>query len=323
MEIPDVKKSSENEITEVKIGATPEEGGTRSQVVRIGGETTLPFLHFEGSTPYRPVIAMEIWDVFPESWPSVVKEEYEGVLGDPAEWASKCEEELEIDMFCLRLEGCNPYGEDRSPEEAAKTVEDVLDATSLPLIIWGSGEDEKDNEVFTRVSPVAAGENCLLGTITEDNYRTLSALSQADGHKIVAESPVDINIAKQVNTLALDAGFDLENLVIFPDSPALGYGIEYVYSIMERTRLAGLKGDRLMAQPILANIGGEVWGTKEAQITEEEMPEWGDHRKRGPVWEATTAFTYLQAGTDLVVMRHPEAVRETRTMIDRMMNDSA
>ena len=258
MQIPDVKRSWDNKISEVTIGATEKEGGTRSNAVTIGGETAMPFLHFEGEMPHKPVVGMEVWDIPPESWPAVAKEPIEDVMSDPVEWAIKCEEEFDADLICLTLKGCNPYGEDRSPEEAAEVVERVLEGTSLPLSIWGSGEDEKDNEVFTQVSPVAAKENCLLGTITEDNYRTLSALSQADGHKIVAESPVDINIAKQVNTLALDVGFDLENLVIFPDSPALGYGIEYVYSIMERTRLAGLKGDRLMGQTILANVGGEV-----------------------------------------------------------------
>lgn len=322
MQIPDVKSEWDNEISTVKIGATDEEGGTRSATVSVGGETTLPFLHFEGSVPHRPVLAMEVWDVPPENWPSVVKEPIEEVMNDPVGWAQKCEEDYGPDLLCLKLKGCDPFGRDRSPEEAAKFVEKVIGATSLPLIIWGCGDDDKDNEVFTLVSPAAAGENCLLGTIAEDNYRTLTALSKADGHKIIAESPVDINMAKQVNTLALDIGFDLENLVIFPNSPALGYGIEYVYSIMERTRLAGLKGDKLMAQPILANIGGEVWGTKEAKIPEDEKPEWGDHRKRGPMWEATTAFTYLQAGADILVMRHPESIKETRLMIERLMDRS-
>lgn len=321
MEIPDVNLNWENEISTVTIGATEEQGGTRSGTVTIGGQTAMPYLHFEGSTPNRPVTALEVWDVQPESWPGVTKDPYEGVLGDPVEWAQKCEEDFEPDLLCLRLKGCDPYGDDRSPEQAAKTVESVLEATTLPLIIWGSGDEEKDNEVFTLVSPAAEGENCLLGTITEDNYRTLSALGKADGHKVIAESPVDINIAKQVNTLALDVGFDLENLVIFPNSPALGYGIEYVYSIMERTRLAGLKGDRLMAQPMLANIGGEVWKTKEAKITEDERPEWGDHRKRGPLWEATTAFTYLHSGADLVIMRHPKALSEVDRKIDRLMDN--
>ncbi len=320
MQIPDVSSTWENEISSVTIGATKEEGGTRGRTITIGGETAMPYLHFEGPMPNRPVLALEIWDVLPEDWPQITKDPFEGVMGDPVEWAQKCEEDFEPDLLSLRLMGCDPYGEDRSPEEAAETVEKVLEATSLPLIIWGSGDEEKDNEVFTLVSPAAEGENCLLGTITEDNYRTLAALGKADDHKVIAESPVDINIAKQVNTLALDVGYDLDNLVIFPNSPALGYGIEYVYSIMERTRLAGLKGDRLMAQPMLANIGGEVWKTKEAKITEEERPNWGDHRKRGPLWEATTAFTYLQAGADLVIMRHPKALNEVSKKIKRLMD---
>ncbi|MBS3788042.1 acetyl-CoA decarbonylase/synthase complex subunit delta [Candidatus Bipolaricaulota bacterium] len=320
MQIPDVSSTWENEINSVTIGATEEEGGTRSRTVTIGGETTMPYLHFEGTMPNHPVLAFEIWDVLPEDWPQITKEPFGDVMGNPVEWAQKCEEDFEPDLLSLRLMGCDPYGEDRSPEEAAKTVERVLEATTLPLIIWGSGDDEKDNEVFTLVSPAAEGENCLLGTITEDNYRTLAALGKADDHKVIAESPVDINIAKQVNTLALDVGYDLENIVIFPDSPALGYGIEYVYSIMERTRLAGLKGDRLMAQPMLANIGGEVWKTKEAKINAEERPNWGDNRKRGPLWEATTAFTYLQAGADLVIMRHPKALNEVGRKIERLMD---
>ena len=321
MQIPDVSSDWENEISTVTIGATPEEGGTREKTVTIGGQTTMPYLSFEGSVPNSPVTAFEVWDVRPENWPRITKEPFEEVLNDPAEWSQKCEEEFDPDLICLRLKGCDPYGEDRTPEQAAKTVEGVLEATSLPLIIWGSGDEDKDNEVFTLVSPAAEGEKCLLGTITEDNYRTLSALGKADNHKVIAESPVDINIAKQVNTLALDVGFDLEDVVIFPNSPALGYGIEYVYSIMERTRLAGLKGDRLMAQPLMANIGGEVWKTKEAKITEEEKPDWGDHKKRGPVWEATTAFTYLQSGADLVIMRHPQALKEVNRHIDRLMGN--
>ncbi len=320
MEIPDVEKNWPSKINEITIGALEKEGGTRSKVITVGGHTTLPFLHFEGDIPHRPVVAMEVWDVTPASWPEVLKEPFADVYDHPGKWAKKCVDEYDADFICLRLVGCDPNGADRGSEEAAETIKEVLESVSVPLIIWGCGDKEKDNEVFTTCSPVAAGENCLLGTITEDNYRTLSALCKADGHKLIAESPVDINIAKQVNTLALDAGLEVENIVIFPDSPALGYGTEYVYSIMERTRLAGLKGDKLMAQPIIANIGMNVWNVKEAKATQQEVPEWGDERKRGPLWEATTAYTYLQAGADILVMYHPQAVKETKKLIDQFMN---
>lgn len=319
MEIPNVKKSWPNTINPITIGATKEDGGTRSKVVTVGGQSTLPFLHFEGAIPHCPVVAMEVWDIPPNNWPEILKEPFLDVYDNPGKWAQKCVDEYGTDLVCLRLQGCDPNGADRTPDEAVKTVKEVLEAVSIPLIIWGCGDDDKDNEVFTMCSPAAAGENCLLGTITEDNYRTLTALCKADSHKLIAESPVDINIAKQVNTLALDTGFEIEDIVIFPDSPALGYGTEYVYSIMERTRLAGLKGDKLMAQPIIANVGINAWGVKEAKATQEEVPEWGDEKKRGPLWEAATAYMYLQAGADILVMSHPQAVKETRNLIDQLM----
>lgn len=323
MEIPDIKTTWPSKINEVTIGATEDEGGTRSKTITVGGHSTLPFLHFEAEMPHRPVVGMEIWDIPPEGWPKSLQDSFSDVYDDPVAWAKKCVDDHGADFITLRLKGTDPNGADRSPEEAAETVQQVLDSVSVPLVIWGSGDDEKDNEVFTACSPAAGGERCLLGTITEDNYRTLSALCKADGHKLIAESPVDINIAKQVNTLALDAGFEVENIVIFPDSPALGYGIEYVYSIMERSRLAGLKGDTLMAQPLIANLGSEAWGVKEAKAPEDEVPEWGDEAKRGPLWEATTAYMYLHAGADILVMYHPKAVKETKKMINELMNQKS
>jgi len=323
MEIPDVKKTWSNRISTVTIGATKEEGGTRTRTITVGGETALPFMHFEGEIPHRPVVGMEIWDIPPKGWPEVLAQPFSNVYDSPSRWAKKCVEEYGADLICLRLQGCDPTGEDRSPKEAAEVVREVLGAVSVPLIIWGCGDDDKDNEVFTECSQAAAGENCLLGTITQDNYRTLTALCKADNHKLIAESPVDINIAKQVNSLALDVGFDIKDMVIFPDSPALGYGTEYVYSIMERTRMAGLKGDKLMAQPIIANIGLNVWKVKEAKAREEEVPEWGDHTKRGPLWEAATAYTYLQAGADILVMIHPKAVEAAKRYIEQLTGSTA
>lgn len=319
MEIPDVRESSPQAIYTVRLGATPKEGGTRTSVVTVGGERALPFHHFDGEIPNPPVVAMEVWDIPPEDWPAPVREPFSDVFSSPSEWAKKCVEEYEADLICLRLVGCDPSGENRSPAEAAAVVKEVLRAVGVPLIIWGCGNPEKDNEVFPVVGEAAAGENCLLGTITQDNYKTLVAVATAYKHKLIAESPVDINIAKQVNILALDAGFPLEDLVIYPSTGALGYGIEYVYSIMERTRLAGLGGDKLLAQPILCDIGAETWAVKEARATKDEQPKWGDERLRGPLWEATAAYVYLLAGADILVMRHPRAVQAVKKMIRTLM----
>ena len=318
-EIPDVKKSWSHTINAVKIGATSDEGGTRTSTVTVGGETTLPFYHFEGAMPHPPVVAMEVWDVPAEDWPDPVREPFADVFSDPGVWAKRCVEEHGAEMICLRLKGCDPNGVDRSPDEAAAAAKQVAEAVGVPLIIWGCGNDDKDNEVFPIVAEALSSENCLLGTITEDNYKTLTALGTAYGHKLIAESPVDINMAKQVNILALDVGFPSENILIYPSTGALGYGIEYVYSIMERLRLAGLKGDKVVAMPILCDIGVEVWGVKEAKAPESEVPGWGDVNKRGPMWEASTATVYLLAGADVLIMRHPEAVRMTKETIRRLM----
>lgn len=323
VEIPDVKKSWPHAINAVTIGATSAEGGTRTSTVSVGGETTLPFYHFEGTMPNKPVVAMEVWDVPADDWPDTVREPFADVLDDPAAWAKRCVDEFGAEMICLRLKGCDPNGANRSPEEAASTANQVAEAVGVPLIVWGCGSDDKDNDVFPVVAEALSGENCLLGTITEDNYKTLTALGTAYGHKLIAESPVDINMAKQINILALDVGFPSENILIYPSTGALGYGIEYVYSIMERLRIAGLKGDKVVAMPMLCDIGVEVWGVKEAKAPESEVPGWGDVKARGPMWEASTATVYLLAGADVLIMRHPEAVRLTKQTIVRLMGGGA
>lgn len=303
----------------ITIGATREDGGSRSSCVKIGGSATLPFHHFEGSMPNRPAIAMEITDIAPTDWPEELAKHSPADMHDPASWARTCASEFVPDLLCLRLTGCDPNREDRSPVQAADAACAVRDAMGLPMIIWGCGDLEKDADVFPAVAEALAGERCLLGTITEKSYRTLTALGTAYGHGVIAESPVDINMAKQINILALDAGFPEDRLVIYPTTGALGYGIEYVVSIMERLRIGGLQGDGLVAMPMVADVGREVWSVKEAGATQDEVPTWGDVKHRGAAWETATAVTYLHAGADLVILRHPEAVTSTRAAIDELM----
>jgi len=319
MEIPDVREKWTNRIHTVTIGATPEEGGTRGRTVTVGGETTLPLLTFEGDIPNAPVIAGLVVDVVPEAWPDVLKAAIGDAIRSPAAWARKCVDELKVDLVCLKLLGPDPSGRNRSAAEAAQTVRDVLEATDVPLIVWGCGDEEKDSEVLPECSQAARGENCLIGTATEKNYRTMAAIGTADKHKLIAEAPVDINIAKQVNILLQDAGFDLNDVVMNQVTAALGYGFDYVYTIFERVRIAGLKGDRHMALPQIANVGWEAWKVKEALADEDVLPGWGKLRDRGPRWEAATAAGYLQAGADIVVLAHPDAVRVTRETIDELM----
>jgi acetyl-CoA decarbonylase/synthase complex subunit delta len=226
--------------------------------------------------------------------------------------------EFGVDLICLKLLGADPQGKNASPDACARVVTDVLQAVDVPLIIWGYGDDKKDSEVLAECSAAARGENCLIGSAKESNYMTIVALGKADKHKIIAEAPVDINIGKQVNILIQDAGFGLDDVVMYQTSAALGYGFDYVYTILERARIAGLKGDKLMAAPQLVDVGNEVWRVKEATVDEDILPGWGPLAKRGLMWEATCAATYALAGADILVMAHPQAIGQVKDFIKRM-----
>jgi len=304
-------------INEVAIGATAAQGGTRASTVTIGGARSIPWLAYEGEVGRRPAIAIELWDNGAEGWPEQLRKEYGEVMQDPVAWAKRAIE-LKPDLLCLKLMGTHPDMGDRSADEAADTVKAVLDTMDLPLIVWGCGVDEKDNVVLPKCCEAAKGENCLFGAIEEKNYRTLVAACLADGHKLIADSPLDINIAKQLNILAHDVGYPLEDIVIFPQTSAVGYGSEYVYSILERGRLAGLGGDPLLQQPVVATVGLEAWRAKEAQAPDDALPGFGPVEQRGPLWETLTATNALQAGADLLIMRHPTAVRNVQEALDRL-----
>ena len=314
-----LKEKWTNAVNTVKIGATKEEGGTRTSVITVGGETTLPFLIDEGAMPNPPVIAMEFLDRMPADWPDVLKEPFKDAADNPAKWALKCVNEYKAKLLCIRLWSAHPENGNTSPADAAKAVKAVLDAVSVPLIIIGSGDDEKDNLVMASVSQAAKGERCLLGSAVQKNYKTLTASCLADGHNIISESPIDINIAKQVNILICDMGFNSARIVMDPTVGALGYGMEYAYSIMERARTAALNGDKMLSMPFIAFIGQEAWKAKEAKASDSEHPEWGPIAERGPMWEAATAACYIQSGADILVMRHPKAIESAQKVIDELM----
>ena len=317
MTIPDAKEKWSGRVNTVTLGADKAQGGTRGRTVTIGGQTGIPFLSFDGAMPHPPAIALDVLDIEPTDWPAPLAEVYGDVWSDPAAWARRVKE-LGADLVSLRLVGTHPDEKDRSPQEAAEVVRAVLEAVDLPLIIWGCEVPAKDQQVMPKVAEAAQGENCLLGSVTETEYRTLTAAAQAYGHKLIALSPCDINKAKQINILVTDMGYPLTDIVIYPSTAALGYGMEYIYSILERGRLAALSGDRLMAQPVILDVGYEAWRTKEARAGDDMAALWGPASLRGPAWEAITATDLLQGGADLLVMRHPKAMEAVRTTIHQL-----
>ena len=315
MIVPDAKEKWSGRVNTVTIGATKAEGGTRGRSLTIGGHSGIPFLSFDGEMPYPPALALDVFDKPPLDWPKPLAEVYGDVWSDPAASARRVKE-LGADLVNLRLLSTHPDEGDGTAEQAVATVKAVLAAVDLPLIIWGCDVPSKDQAIMPKVAEAAQGENCLLGAATEGDYRTLAAAAQAYGHKLIALAPCDINKSKQVNILISDTGFPLADLVIYPTTAALGYGMDYVYSILERGRLAALTGDRLMAQPVLLDVGYEAWRSKEARSGDEVAEVWGPMAARGPAWEAVTATDLLQGGADLLLLRHPKALEAVRNVID-------
>lgn len=295
-------------ISTVTIGAKKEEGGTRSNTVNIGGQSSLPLLFKEGLLPNKPKIAFEVWDIAPQDWQDELLTAYGKEITDPLTWAQKCVNEFKAELLCVKLQGAHPDSGDHSPQASAKFISTLLSKVKVPLVITGCGDNTKDNLVLPAVSEAAKKERCLIGSALQDNYKTLVASALADGHNIIAESPIDINIAKQLNILISDMGLPLERIVIDPTIGALGYGLEYAYSIMERARLAALSGDKTLASPLICFAGQEAWRAKEAKVTPEQ----------GIMWEIITASGLIQSGADLLVMRHPQAVKKINTFIETL-----
>ncbi len=300
----------------VTLGAT--DGGTRTATVTVGGETTLPFLHFEGAIPHRPVVAAEVPDGRPEDWAPALLAAWGDAAEDPAALAAEAVK-AGADLIHLKLHSAHPDHGDRSAEDCVTTVKAVLGAVGVPLIVEGPGQADKDNEVLVAVAEATKGERLALATCEDKNYRTIVAAALANGHLVVAQSPIDVNLAKQLNVLISDMGLDLERVLMNPTTGAVGYGLEYTYSVMERLRLAALMGDTMTQQPMICTVGEESWRQKESRVADGVPGAWGDYEERALVWELVTATTLLHAGADILVLRHPATIGHMRQTIADLM----
>jgi acetyl-CoA decarbonylase/synthase complex subunit delta len=299
-------------IREVKLG-----GGKRKEII-VGGENTLPFLGFEGSIPHPPRVAIEIQDKEPTGWSPSLLSAWGNAVKDPATWAKKAVE-FGAEIVVLRLVSAHPEMGNTGADEAKKNVDKVLSAIDLPLIVLGPGVAEKDNAVLVAASDVARGQRIGLGNCEEKNYRTVAAVCISDGHVAIAKSPLDINLAKQLNILLTDIGVPADSIIMDPDTGALGYGLEYALSIRERIRLAALGGDAMVSMPIISHVGMEAWRQKEAKASQGVPPAWGSVEERGLVWEELTAITLLNSGSNIVSLLHPESVERTKAIIGKLM----
>lgn len=298
-------------VREVTLGATAAEGGTRSRKVVVGGQKSMPYMHFETPVLYRPVIAVEIKDRRPEDWSLLLANVWGEVMDDPARWAAAAEA-AGADLIQLTLSLAD------TPDDAVRAVKAVLAATGLPLIVFGPGQAEKDNELLVPVAEATKGERLLLGICEDKNYRTIVATAMANGHLVNARTPMDVNLAKQLNILISDMGLPVDRVITDPSTGALGYGIEYGYSVMERLRMAALQGDQMTQQPMLVTPGFEAWKSKESKVGTGVPASWGEWEARAINWETLTAIALLESGADIVVLRHPESITRVKAAIDEL-----
>ncbi len=302
----------------ITLGATAADGGTRSGVVTVGGEKALPFMHFEAPTPHKPVVAIEIKDRKPDDWSPLLLDVWGDALNDPAAWA-KAAEAAGADLVQMTLSLTTADGSPNTPAAAVAAVKAVLAATGLPLIVFGPGQVDIDNELLVPIAEATKGERLLLGICEDKNYRTIVATAMANSHLVTARTAMDVNLAKQLNILISDMGLPLDRVIMDPTTGALGYGIEYGFSVMERLRMAALQGDAMTQLPMIVTVGAETWKTKEAKVGEGVPAAWGDWAERGINWETMTAITLLESGADIVVLRHPESVKRVKAAITDLM----
>lgn len=305
------------QIAEVRLGAMKAEGGTRDRTLVIGGEKVPPFYRFEAPMPHKPVIALDVFDM-KIPLPKTVEMNLQDVLEDPAEWAKLCVKKFGAEMITIHLVSTDPLMRNTPASEAAKTVEEILQAVSVPIAVGGSGNPEKDPEVLEKAAEVASGERVLLNSARRDmDYKRIAKAASAHGHVVLSFTELDLNNQRMLNRELLDAGVPKYRIVMDPTTAALGYGLEYTFSVMERIRLAGLLGDADLQMPIASGTTN-TWAAREAWM---DSPEWGPKKLRGPLWEAVTALTLLLVGCDFFMMMHPDAVKTVKQVIEALSGE--
>ncbi|MEM1515450.1 MAG: CO dehydrogenase/acetyl-CoA synthase subunit delta [Candidatus Bathyarchaeia archaeon] len=308
----------QGKIVEVKLGATRSEGGTREKIVKVGGSSTPAFYLFEENPPNPPVISADIFDM-EVPLPRAIKIHVQDVISDPAAWAKLAVDKFGADLITVHLVSTDPLRKNAPPSEAAKTIENILQAVKVPIIVGGSGDPKKDAEVFKKVAEVAHGERVMLSSVTLDmaDAGLLGEVANAareHGHVVLAFTAMDLNQAKELNRKIYDY-LPRESIIMDLTTAALGYGLEYSFTVHERARLAALAGDPELQHPTSSGTTN-AWAAREAWL--KLGPEWEPRELRGPLWETITALTLLLAGVDMFMMMHPAAIRTVKEVIGNL-----
>lgn len=304
-------------IVEVKLGATKGEGGSRGRSFIVGGETSPAFYNFERPVLHPPVVTLDVFDM-EVPLAKAVKMHVKEVMGDPAAWAKLAVEKFDADMITIHLITIDPLVKDASPKEAVKTVERVAQAVDVPLVIGGCGDPKKDMAVFTEIAETFAGERFLMSSVTRDmDVEKCAKLIKKNNQVALSFTPMDLNLARELNRRLYDF-LPKESIVMDLTTAALGYGLDYAFTNMERARLGGLMGDQELAHPMSSGTTN-AWAAREAWL--KMAPEFEPRELRGPLWEVCTALTLLLAGVDLFMMMHPAAVKTLKDVTKQLISN--
>ena len=295
--------------------------GVGDKAVAIGGQNVLAFHTFDGEIANAPKIGVELTDAGMAMCTMPGEQKFYEGCATVADMAKRAAEMEGASFICLHLEGADPNGENKSVDECVELAKSVADATDMPLVVMGCKNIEKDTELFNKIAEALAGKNILVLSARDENYKAIGAgAGLAYGQKVGAESAVDINLAKQLNTVMTQLGVNAQSIVMNIGSAAAGYGFEYVASTLDRVKDAALgQSDAMLQMPIITPVSADTWGVKESIMPETDMPEWGSQEERGIEMEIVTAAAVLASGSDAVIMRHPEAIRTIAAMIGALV----
>ena len=295
--------------------------GVGEKAVKLGGQNVLPFHTFDAEIANAPKIGVELTDLGMAEYTMPGEQAFYEGCQTVVDMAKRAETMEGASFLCLHFEGADPNGLNKSVEECVQLAKDVADAVTMPIVIMGCKNVEKDTELFNKCAEALAGKNILVLSARDENYKTVGASAGlAYNQKVGAESAVDINLAKQLNTVMTQLGVNAQSIIMNIGSAAAGYGYEYVASTLDRIRDAALKqSDAMLQMPIMTPVSSDTWGVKESVMAEADMPEWGNQEERGIEMEITTAAAVLAGGSDAVIMRHPSAIATIAKMIAALM----
>ena len=294
--------------------------GTGDKAIVLGGQNVLPFYTFDGAIENAPKIGVEISDAA-DQWNAPALVEFYAGCTTMAERAKKAETMEGADFIALNFESADPNGADRSVEDCVADAKAVAEAVTMPIVVMGCKNMEKDGKLFSAIAEALAGKNVLFMSAKSEDYKSVGAsVALANGQKVGAETADDINLAKQLNIMLKGLNVPAESIVMNIGTAAVGYGYEYVASTLDRVRDAALKqADADLQMPIIAPVSTDTWGVKESCASEEDEPAWGCCEERAISMEISTAAANLTGGADAVIMRHPAAIATIKKFITELV----